>query len=145
MIKQVTDIISANKCDVLLNKLILDERQYDNTIDETFTISNYFCQKINQSDSILLGYYIENEIVGYIYIRETDTENKICLLDGMYVLENYRNKGIASELIKEALKLCQEKGYRYVDINVMYKNELAKKIYKKIGFKEFRLSFRKEI
>jgi len=38
MIKEVKTINDANKCDELLTKLILDERQYDDLIDENTVI-----------------------------------------------------------------------------------------------------------
>lgn len=145
MIKKVIDKIDADKCDLLLNKLILDEKQYDKTIDENFIVSDYFSKMINNSNVILLGYYIENEIVGYIFIKNINSDDKVYLLDGLYVEEKYRNKGIAKELISEALNICKEYDCKYVDINVMYKNEIAKKIYKRFGFDEFKLNLRKEI
>lgn len=145
MIKKVTNKIDADKCDLLLNKLILDEKQYDETIDENFVVSNYFNNIIDNPNNVLLAYYIEDEIVGYILIKNLNTNDKVCLLDGLYVEENYRNKGIANQLINEALNISKENNCKYVDINVMYKNELAKEIYKKLGFNEFKLNLRKEI
>lgn len=45
-VKLVMTNEDANKCDKLLNKLILDERKYDNSIPEDAKILNYDKTKI---------------------------------------------------------------------------------------------------
>ena len=42
MIIRVLDEERASTCDILLTKLIQDERQYDNSIDKDFVVNNYF-------------------------------------------------------------------------------------------------------
>ena len=53
----------------------------------------------NDENIIILAYYLNKIIVGYILIRRTD--NNICLLDGLYVEKEYRNKGIGKSLLVE--------------------------------------------
>ena len=143
MIKEVKTINDANKCDELLTKLILDERQYDDLIDENTVIKDHFNKMLNDENVVLLAYYYNDEIVGYILIRKLNYN--VCLLDGLYVLENYRNKGIANKLIEEAIDRCKKMNVKYVDINVMEKNEIAKHIYKKLDFTEYEIKMRKDI
>lgn len=143
MIKEVKNIEDANKCDELLTKLVLDEKQYDDLIDENTKIENYFKKIMNDENIKLLAYYVDKKIVGYVLIKKLD--NNICLLDGLYVLEEYRKKGIAKKLLNEALIKCRKYKVKYVDINVMYENEIAKSMYKKMNFKEFEIKLRKEI
>ena len=69
----------------------------------------------------------------------------LCLLDGLYVLEEYRNQKIASSLLNEAIDRCKKLNVKYIDINVMEKNELAKRIYKKLDFTEYEVKLRKNI
>lgn len=143
MIKQINNKIDANKCDTLLTKLILDERKYDNTISEEIQIKNYFPNLIYNKNYILIGYYQNDEIVGYILIKKISDID--CLLDGLYVEEEYRNKGIGTSLIKEAIKIIKTKNYKYVDIGVMSNNKNALNLYKKIGFKDLKITLRKEL
>lgn len=143
MIKEVKTIDDANKCDELLTKLILDERQYDDLIDENTVIKDHFNKMLDDENIVLLGYYYNDEIVGYILIRKLN--DNVCLLDGLYVLVNYRNKGIANKLIEEAIDRCKKMNVKYVDINVMEKNEIAKHIYKKLDFTEYEIKMRKDI
>ena len=143
MIKEVKNVEDANKCDELLTKLILDERKYNDLIDDNIVIKNHFSKMLDDEDVILLAYYLDKLIVVYILIRKIN-EN-LCLLDGLYVLEEYRNQKIASSLLKEAIDRCKKLNVKYIDINVMEKNELAKRIYKKLDFTEYEVKLRKNI
>ena len=143
MIKEVKNVEDANKCDELLTKLILDERKYNDLIDDNIVIKNHFSKMLDDEDVILLAYYLDKLIVGYILIRKIN-EN-LCLLDGLYVLEEYRNQKIASSLLNEAIDRCKKLNVKYIDINVMEKNELAKRIYKKLDFTEYEVKLRKNI
>ncbi|MBR1376219.1 MAG: GNAT family N-acetyltransferase [Bacilli bacterium] len=142
MIKEITNEIELNRCDELLNLLILDERKYDQTIDEYFKVKDYF-KNVIKGNNFLLGYIIDDKIVGYIFIKNIDNSNY--LIDGLYVEEEYRRRGIGKKLINKALELCKQRNAKCIDINVMYKNDLAKNLYKLLGFEEFRMTLRKEL
>lgn len=143
MIKEVNSVEDANKCDELLTKLILDERKYNDAIEENIVIKNHFNQMLDDKNVILLAYYLNDLIVGYILIRKINKDT--CLLDGLYVLEEYRNNGIATNLLNEAIDRCKKLNVKYVDINVMEKNEIAKNIYRKMNFNNFEIKLRKNI
>lgn len=142
-IKQVTNIADANRCDELLTKLIQDERQYNDTIDENYVVTNHFNTMLNNENIIILAKYINNIIVGYILIRKMD--DNTCLLDGLYVEKEYRNKGIAKSLLTEAILRIQNMNVRYIDIKVMYNNIIAKHIYEKLDFVNYEIKMRKSI
>lgn len=148
MIKYVETLEEANSCDELLNKLILDEKKYDETINENFVVKNYFCNIIKNKQDLLLIYVVNNNVVAYIYakkIKDDVSKNTSYLIDGLYVEEEYRNQGIAKKLIKEIIKICSVNDCSNIDINVMYKNELAKKLYKALNFNELKLTLRLEL
>ena len=142
-IKQVTNVVDADRCDELLTKLIQDERQYNDTIDEDYIVTNHFNKMLDDENIIILAYYINEIIVGYILIRRTS--NNTCLLDGLYVEKEYRNKGIGNSLLKEAISRIKNMNVKYVDINVMYNNIIAKHIYEKLGFVGYEIKMRKSI
>ena len=143
MIKEVKSIKDANRCDELLTQLILDEKKYNDAIEDNVIIKDHFSQMLDDEDIILLAYYIDNEVVGYILIRKI--EHNVCLIDGLYVLEEYRNRGIATSLLNDAINRCKKLKAKYVDINVMDENEVAKYVYKKLDFKDFSLKLRRKI
>ena len=142
-IKQVTNVVDADRCDELLTKLIQDERQYNDTIDEDYIVTNHFNKMLDDENIIILAYYINKTIVGYILIRRTS--NNTCLLDGLYVEKEYRNKGIGKSLLTEAISRIKNMNIKYVDINVMYNNIIAKHIYEKLGFVGYEIKMRKSI
>ena len=142
-IKQVTNVVDADRCDELLTKLIHDERQYNDTIEDNYIITNHFNKMLDDENIIILAYYINKTIVGYILIRKM--ANNTCLLDGLYVEEEYRNKGIGKSLLKEAISRIKNMNVKYVDINVMYNNIIAKHIYEKLGFVGYEIKMRKSI
>ena len=142
-IKQVTNVVDADRCDELLTKLIHDERQYNDTIEDNYIITNHFNKMLDDENIIILAYYINKTIVGYILIRRTS--NNTCLLDGLYVEKEYRNKGIGNSLLIEAISRIKNMNVKYVDINVMYNNIIAKHIYEKLGFVGYEIKMRKSI
>ena len=142
-IKQVTNVVDADRCDELLTKLIHDERQYNDTIEDNYIVTNHFNKMLDDENIIILAYYINKTIVGYILIRKM--ANNTCLLDGLYVEKEYRNKGIGNLLLKEAISRIKNMNVKYVDINVMYNNIIAKHIYEKLGFVGYEIKMRKSI
>ena len=142
-IMQVTNVVDADRCDELLTKLIHDERQYNDTIDDNYIVTNHFNKMLDDENIIILAYYINEIIVGYILIRRTS--NNTCLLDGLYVEKEYRNKGIGNSLLKDAISRIKNMNVKYVDINVMYNNIIAKHIYEKLGFVGYEIKMRKSI
>ena len=146
MIIRVLDEERASTCDILLTKLIQDEGQYDNLIDKDFVVNNYFKNIIKNENNILLCYEEDNIIKGYIYLKPVNNDSQNCyLIDGLYVDNEYRNKGIATKLIENALNVIKETNVAVVDINVMANNSVAISLYKRFGFNEFRISLRKNI
>ena len=63
----------------------------------------------------------------------------------VYTDEKYRNKGIGNSLLNKAINKCKKLNVKYIDINIMYKNEIAKSIYKKLNFTEYEIKLRKNI
>lgn len=143
MIIKVLDEYKADKCDELLTKLIQDERQYDSYINENFIVKDYFKNIIKDKNNILLCYEENENIVGYIYFKYQNNEDSIgYLIDGLYVEEEYRKRGIAKTLIKEGLKIISDYKIDFVDINVMYNNKIAIKLYESLGFNALSLKMR---
>ena len=130
MIIKVNSIDDCKICDNFLTLLIQDERKYDNTIDEKFVVKDYFINMIN-NQNILLLYKNENKPIGYIFAKKIDDKY---LIDGLYIDVIFRNKGIATKLIKVIIKEIYSLGDYKIFINVLKKNKVAVNLYKNIGF-----------
>ena len=137
MIERVYDEKLADNCDQLLTLLIRDEKQYDNNIDDNYEVKDYFKNVIKNKENILLCYKDNDVIKGYIYLKRViENDKKGYLVDGLYVLEDYRRQGIAKKLVDYALKLIKDS--EFININVMADNKNAINLYKSFGFKEVR-------
>lgn len=144
MIIRIIEEKDAKVCDELLTKLIRDESKYDKLISKDFKVQDYFKNVIKDSNNILLGYIIDNQIIGYTYLKYLANDNKKgYLIDGLYILENYRGQGYAKKLLKYALNLLENKNLDFIDINVLGANEKARNLYKLLGFKDFKITMRK--
>lgn len=90
--------------------MILDEKKYDENINEKCTVRSFYENFYDNKDICLYVAKYENEIIGYIYgyiQNNGDTvKNTVCTLDALYVLEEYRNKGVATELVNSFIKWC---------------------------------------
>lgn len=147
MIKRVTTEIEANECDKMLNELIIDEKKYNKFIEEDFKVKFYYKNIMDKEENILLvdkeNINDEEIIRGYVFARPIrDDEIEGYLINALYVKEEYRNMGIAKKLLNEVMNLVKEKNPKFIDINVMYDNDIAKKIYDELNFKPFRLTMR---
>ena len=115
MIVRVLDEIKAKICDELLTKLIQDENKYDKSIDKSFIVKNYFKKVIKDENNILLCFYEDNTIKGFIFIKPIKNNNENgYLIDSLYVEEEFRNKSIAKKLIKEAIKYINNKNVKFI-------------------------------
>lgn len=89
------------------------------------------------------GYYLvyrnaDRSIAGWILLGEnTDyfSDNKFGFIYDIYVLPEYRGRGISTMFIQEGISTLKTSGYEEVRLNVFATN-YAKEIYKKLGFKD---------
>ena len=144
----VNNIEEAKKCDILLSKLINDEKKYNSNINIARTIDYY--SNIYTKDDNYLFVAIEEDIVGYIYLKiikgsDVCEDKDTAIIDALYVEEEYRNKKIATNLIKEAIDFLKIKQIDYVTISVISNNEVAKKLYQKLGFNEYSISLKYDL
>ena len=143
MIIRVFDDKRAEVCDSLLTKLIQDERQYNKFIDEKFVVKDYFKNVIKNIDNILLCYEEDNLVVGYVFLKHVICDDvKGYLIDGLFVEKEYRNRGIATKLLKESLNIVKDKDICFFDVGAMAENKTSLNLYKSLGFKEFKINLR---
>lgn len=147
MIKKLATKEEAKECDNLLTMLIKDEHNYNNALEETFTVTDFFINIINREEEYIYIDIEDDKVVGFIrvsIIKEKGSET-IALIKGLYVLNSYRKKGIASNLLNKVINLINEKKIKFIDVNVMALNKDAINLYKKFGFDNLSFTYRKEI
>lgn len=123
-----------------LTKLIQDEAQYDENINKNCIVTEYYEHYYNNKDTILLLCENNNTPYGYIYgyIRNDGDSciKKTAAIDALYVEENYRNNGIATNLIKGFINWADTQNAKIFETSVVNTNTDAYNLYKKLNFKE---------
>ncbi len=79
-----------------------------------------------------MAYYDNDVPVGYLVYEDLYDRVEI---DYIYVIEEYRNKKIASSMLENLIKRINEKGYINITLEVSTQNTYAIKLYEKYGFK----------
>ncbi len=122
---------------------MLKEIVVDNKV-EIENLQNIFCDVFRQKDELintleanpyvkLYTYSVDKNIVAFIQYEDIYDRFE---LDNIYVLEEYRNKGIASILIEFMINDGKNKKITNITLEVREDNVKAINLYKKYGFVE---------
>ena len=107
-------------------KRTIYEYAKDLSDEEINRINNYVNSEVSK---LIIDYYniiVDNKIVGCLLLTNKDDGK---LLDEIYLEEEYRNKGIGTDIIKNILN-----NNDIVYLWVYKENEGAVSLYKKLGF-----------
>lgn len=85
-----------------------------------------------ENETAMFGYFINNEIVGYIGIKMY--EKGICGLEDIIVLPEYRQNGYGKELLNFCKQKAKEIGSNKVRLGMIDENRRLKKWYEDNGF-----------
>jgi len=87
---------------------------------------------MSNADSYFYGILLEEKVIGYINILKILDEGHIM---NLAVEKSYRGKGIAYQLLLEAMALTQKEGMNRYTLEVRKSNQKAINLYTKLGFK----------
>lgn len=105
---------------------------------------------LSNADILILVAKEKGEIVGYarISVEPAPTylnEKKIGIIDDIFVIEDYRRKGVAEALFEKSKEWFLKKKVYSVELNVDVRNEGAIALWKKLGFSERKLRMRRRL
>ena len=132
-----------------LNKALFNyEEKFNSEYNLEWTYSEkgqaYFKKRIENDLSIVLVAEAETKIVGYLLIfidsHSIRKINPIAEIENMFVSDEYRDRGVGTELIKEAIKQVREKGAKRLGVEVEAQNSGAINFYKSNGFEDFEVT-----
>jgi len=98
----------------------------------------------NQDRCLVRAALVDEKVVGYCISVKTlhnydgvvmDVTWKSAYIWDLFVLKEYRNKGIGTALISDAMAYLKTIGFEKVGLLVNYRNENAKKLFEQLGFK----------
>ncbi|PHM33114.1 GNAT family N-acetyltransferase [Xenorhabdus innexi] len=91
---------------------------------------------IRITDSLILGAYFNNKLVGTIEFQRNNkykTSHKGTIW-GFYVKQSYRSLKIGEKLIEKLIILLKESNVKQISLSVVEENVSAIYLYKKMGF-----------
>lgn len=110
------------------------------------SFKKHFNKIISSKKDLLLFAKENSNLIAYIhgtfYICEY---GKSGYVEDIFVLKEFRDKGIATALIEEFIKLLKKKKIKNIHLSVNIKNKNAIKLYKNLGFKLYHYDLRKEL
>jgi ribosomal protein S18 acetylase RimI-like enzyme len=101
-----------------------------------------------ESSEIFVAEDENHTFLGYVLIGENInmiTGASHGFIYDIFVKEEYRGKGVGTTLLEKAESYCREKGYPRVGLMVSTDNQLALKLYTKMGFKAEQMFMKKEL
>ena len=107
-------------------KITIYEYAKDLSDEEIDKINNYVTNEVPKLISDFCNIIVDNKIVGCLLLTSKDDG---ILLDEIYLEEEYRNKGIGTNIIKEVIS-----NNDIIYLWVYKENENAISLYKKLGF-----------
>lgn len=125
------DIFLSSRPD--LYQLVLTNDSFStNLIKQQFELSQSYMNKDELSSRYLISY--EDEVAGKVFLRHGDTVDEIA---SIALLPKYRNMGIGSYVIEKIINNATE-NKKKIKLQVAWYNDDAKRLYKRLGFKEIR-------
>ena len=91
-----------------------------------------------ETDKIFVAEDEKHAFLGYLWVgegRNMMTGLKHCYVYDVFVKEEFRGKGIGRILLDKAESYCREKCYSRILLMVSVSNEVAIRLYDKMGFK----------
>lgn len=129
----------------LNHKLFENEEKWHPTYVGSWPYSEkgiqFFTERINELTGVIFVAEQEGKIIGYLcggWFRSYAfrKETSFVDLDNMYVLEEYRSKGVGSILITEFINWAKSKNIEIIRVDSVYENERAINFYTNKGFKK---------
>jgi ribosomal protein S18 acetylase RimI-like enzyme len=105
-------------------------------IPNKLELKKEFFEFINKKDKRGYLFFEDKKLVGYILVSTQDNAwSKFGYIQDIFVKKEFRKKRIATQLILEFLSYAKFKKINQIFLSVNIENNIAIKLYKKLGFK----------
>lgn len=106
-------------------------------MEEDVFLKHFAASIGDQPERYLFKVNDDDEMVGYIELNNVNIAHRNAMISRVLVKPTKQNKGVASFMMKELLKVAfEELGVHRVSLNVFDFNDPARNVYDKIGFKK---------
>jgi D-cysteine desulfhydrase len=103
---------------------------------ETYIDVDQYIEKILEHAE-RFEYWSDGELAGLVAIYCNDLKTREAFITMVSVMSKYEGKGIAKDLLNQAIDYCRELDFKKIKLEVRKTNIKAKKIYEKFGFRQF--------
>ena len=90
---------------------------------------------------VLLVAEVLGQVVGQIFLQVDSAlaggDGRVAYLYALRVRPEYRNRGIGTELVREAEAILRQRGFSRALISVAKDNDAARRLYERLGFEAF--------
>lgn len=143
-------ITDAKVINNFLTRLIHDEKQYDENINEKCIVYSFYENLIeNKNNCILIAENNDNMIIGYLYGYVASNGDayleKTSQLEAIFVDEKFRGNNIGKKLVNKFILWSKNNNVKYIELKVCNENLGAINLYKKNGFNNIKSIMRLEI
>ena len=142
-------VTDAEHLDMLLEKLIQDESQYDSNLNRNCEVKDNYCHRIGLDGHRAILVEEQGTIVGYaygfLYSVPGIYHSQIAILDALFVDEQHRRKGYATKLISAFRTFAKENGACRLELKVLSNNKSAMALYEKLSFTEMKKYIKMEL
>lgn len=116
---------------VNLELMLWPDNEYNELFNETKDTKDFYFGAIYNNTLIaFIQLSIRNDYVN------GSTTSPVGYVEGLYVIKEYRNKGIARKLIENSYCFLKEKGCNEIASDVETENIVSQKFHEKMGFTE---------
>lgn len=129
-VRAIVDI----ECHPAVRKWLVEyaDEEYEKELEE---YRRFFSELKNNDRVEVLVARIDGRIVGFLALWRINEDAERTTSIGLSVHPEYWGRGIATNLIKEAIKLAREKGVKKLIIETLEENSAMKHVAEKLGFK----------
>lgn len=96
-----------------------------------------FAEKL-QENATICAEMVNGEVVAAVFGYIQNVENNRGYISVVATVEEYRGSGFASKLVKQFLKVAEQKRLSAVHLYTAKSNKKARAMYEKIGFQEWK-------
>ncbi|MGB0653093.1 MAG: GNAT family N-acetyltransferase [Thermoplasmatota archaeon] len=105
---------------------------------------------LQRKDTLCLVAEDEGELAGYLIATKQRkppiySHTRIAYLSDVFVPDAHRKKGILTQFITELKAWCKNERITAIDVMLFKENELAQEIYRRMGFRDYRVVLRQEV
>ncbi|KJF46884.1 MULTISPECIES: GNAT family N-acetyltransferase [Bacillus] len=131
------DIVRANENDLKQVSVLFDQyRQFYKQISNVEAAYHFLVERYRKQESILLVAKQGEQYVGFVQLYPTFSSvamKDAFILNDLFVINDFRQKGVGKELMKKAFSFANDKGARFICLETATSNIKAQQLYEKMG------------